>query len=52
LGSGVEFIIKEKFNYLIFSGLAGYLPIHPRTYMRAWRNRTKDQDSKSDEKTT
>lgn len=22
-------------------GLAGYLPIHPRTYMRAWRNRCK-----------
>lgn len=22
-------------------GLAGYLPIHPRTYMRAWRNRRK-----------
>ncbi|XP_039314931.1 probable 28S ribosomal protein S16, mitochondrial isoform X1 [Solenopsis invicta] len=20
-------------------GLAGYLPVHPRTYMRAWRNR-------------
>lgn len=21
-------------------GLAGFLPVHPRTYMRAWRNRT------------
>ncbi|CAL1687563.1 unnamed protein product [Lasius platythorax] len=20
-------------------GLAGFLPVHPRTYMRAWRNR-------------
>lgn len=22
-----------------FTGLSGYLPIHPRTYMQAWRNR-------------
>lgn len=22
-------------------GLAGFLPVHPRTYMRAWRNRRK-----------
>ncbi|CAB3369070.1 Hypothetical predicted protein [Cloeon dipterum] len=28
-------------------GLSGYLPIHPRTYMTAWRNRIKaNEESK------
>ncbi|XP_012526440.1 probable 28S ribosomal protein S16, mitochondrial [Monomorium pharaonis] len=31
-------------------GLAGYLPIHPRTYMRAWRNRKTLEESKNAKK--
>ncbi|KAK9501262.1 hypothetical protein O3M35_012005 [Rhynocoris fuscipes] len=32
-------------------GLAGFLPIHPRTYMTAWRNRS-NQSDKSTENTS
>lgn len=34
----VLFIIMYNLN-ILFSGLSGFLPIHPRTYMTAWRNR-------------
>ncbi|KAM0724627.1 Small ribosomal subunit protein bS16m [Formica fusca] len=30
-------------------GLAGFLPVHPRTYMRAWRNRKILQESAANE---
>ncbi|XP_067631504.1 small ribosomal subunit protein bS16m [Eurosta solidaginis] len=30
-------------------GLAGFLPIHPRTYMTAWRNRQRNTKKKEDE---
>ncbi|XP_041972543.1 probable 28S ribosomal protein S16, mitochondrial [Aricia agestis] len=26
-------------------GLAGFFPIHPRTYMMAWRNRSKEREA-------
>lgn len=31
------FIILNQF--IKFQGLSGFLPIHPQTYMNAWRNR-------------
>ncbi|XP_012215606.1 small ribosomal subunit protein bS16m [Linepithema humile] len=36
-------------------GLAGYLPVHPRSYMKAWRNRRKEKaiaENVSQEQTT
>lgn len=30
-------------------GLAGFLPVHPRTYMRAWRNRKTVEESATKE---
>ncbi|XP_035741066.1 probable 28S ribosomal protein S16, mitochondrial [Vespa mandarinia] len=30
-------------------GLAGFFPIHPRTYMKAWRNRKARENSKVNE---
>ncbi|XP_067002761.1 small ribosomal subunit protein bS16m [Anabrus simplex] len=30
-------------------GLAGFYPIHPRTYMTAWRNRRTQENNKTDE---
>ncbi|XP_070163210.1 small ribosomal subunit protein bS16m [Polyergus mexicanus] len=32
-------------------GLAGFFPVHPRTYMRAWRNRKILQESAAKEST-
>ncbi|XP_011706120.1 PREDICTED: probable 28S ribosomal protein S16, mitochondrial [Wasmannia auropunctata] len=32
-------------------GLAGFLPVHPRSYMRAWRNRKSVEESVAKEST-
>lgn len=34
-------------NSFIFecAGLAGYYPIHPRSYMKAWRSRAKQNEA-------
>ncbi|KAL6256130.1 hypothetical protein P5V15_012250 [Pogonomyrmex californicus] len=33
-------------------GLAGFLPVHPRTYMRAWRNRRIIKATAAEERST
>lgn len=35
----------------LFSGLAGLYPIHPRTYMQAWRNRQEQEKAETSPKT-
>jgi len=39
---------------MLFLGLSGFLPIHPRTYMTAWRNRqrSKTESEQSETATT
>lgn len=29
---------------LLFTGLSGFFPIHPRSYMQAWRNRAMERE--------
>lgn len=35
----------------MFLGLSGFLPIHPRTYMTAWRNRQKSKTEREQSET-
>lgn len=33
----------------VFSGLSGFFPIHPRSYMTAWRNRKIEKENMAKE---
>lgn len=45
LGTWFISVMFGHFNYILilFLGLSGFYPIHPRTYMTAWRNRALEE---------
>lgn len=42
--SFILFFLNESTN-ILFVGLSGLLPIHPTTYMTAWRNRKTENET-------
>ena len=45
---------SHKFNYIVLdhafllSGLVGFFPVHPRSYIQAWRNRRELEAAKQE----